>query len=413
MARSTILLLPLLLLLLLLPSQPASSAKKRGKKKGSNVAVFSLPVADEMGLEEGDIVVYQNGNMTGAPPFVLREDNDEVWDVLTSGKNHLRDALGNRIRSRDEAVAARVVFGVGAANNMNAVQDPRPERWIHPALEDGYTRQIPLPITKYYGAAGNKSKQSALFELETLSDRPRVLQVRDFLSEHEAMHLRRLASPGLKGSVIATGGKHEDRAMRNHKSGWLPPRFGNWLGSPTDALVEGIVERGAALMRTNAKLCEGLQVVSYMPGQHYWAHTDYLETAADRWSTVLLYLSDEESDGLSGGETVFPLAGMAQQEMREEVREYISVSHLPEGSAEDDRGKLREADRGLAVTPRMGTALIFYNMRPPITGKESRSMPDETTFHLASDVTAGEKWAANMWFYNREPLPGEPNYFDV
>ena len=149
------------------------------------------------------------------------------------------------------------------------------------------------------------------------------------------------------------------------------------MGGEPDALIEGVIARAATLLKMEPQLCEGLQVLSYLPGQHYWAHTDYLQlpavrtlrtrgptpagptqlfraacniainrhasgttaastaaaaTAAkapspppppplpqDRWVTVLLYLNDE-SDGLGGGETTFPLLGVPEEDLQTEIK---------------------------------------------------------------------------------------------
>ena len=56
------------------------------------------------------------------------------------------------------------------------------------------------------------------------------------------------------------------------------------------------------------------------------------------------------------------------------------------------------------IRPTKGTAIIFYNLRPPVAGRnEPPQVPDQSTFHMSCDVISGTKWAANMWFYNRKP----------
>ena len=138
------------------------------------------------------------------------------------------------------------------------------------------------------------------FEMETLSDRPRVLRIKGFLSDFEADYVRDLAGPHLNtdsGNDPATS--------------WAPPKFGSWMDGNEDPTLQAIVDRGANLLHTDSDLCEGLQINRYFPGQQDDAHTDYFgDRAADRYATVLLYLGDEEGDPeLEGGADTFPIAG--------------------------------------------------------------------------------------------------------
>ena len=51
--------------------------------------------------------------------------------------------------------------------------------------------------------------------------------------------------------------------------------------------------------------------------------------------------------------------------------------------------------KGLAVSPRAGSAVIFYNLLPNSAEK------DFTTWHASCDVTSegAKKYAANLWFH--------------
>ena len=146
----------------------------------------------------------------------------------------------------------------------------------------------------------------------------------------EADYLRNLAEPHLSPSNIESpGSAAEQQLHRNSYTTWAPPKFGDWMGGATDTVLESIVHRGAKMLKTEADLCEGFQVLRYEKGQHYHAHTDYLETPADRYVTVLLYLGDAEGDEpLQGGMTAFPIAGLDP-----EVQ-----ARLAEGYVKDDDG---------------------------------------------------------------------------
>ena len=47
---------------------------------------------------------------------------------------------------------------------------------------------------------------------------------------------------------------------------------------------------------------------------------------------------------------------------------------------------------GLSVTPKAGSALVFYNLVP------NSAEPDFRSWHASCDVESGRKLAANLWF---------------
>lgn len=121
---------------------------------------------------------------------------------------------------------------------------------------------------------------------------------------------------------------------------------------------------------------------------------------ADRAVTILLYLGGDDDQPLEGGETAFPLAGLSHAEQIHLAEDYsVALGHsAPTGSSGIANTTSCE---GLRIRPQKGTAVIFYNLRPPLPGTdEPPNVPDVTTFHQSCDVTRGTKWAANMWFYN-------------
>lgn len=94
------------------------------------------------------------------------------------------------------------------------------------------------------------------------------------------------------------------------------------------------------------------QVLRYNDGQKYDAHWDWFDdpnskkqsaTQGNRFATVLLYLGDVEE----GGETSLPLANPIDAELQKL-----------------DNASPCAAKSGLAVRPRKGSALLFFDMDP-------------------------------------------------
>lgn len=107
---------------------------------------------------------------------------------------------------------------------------------------------------------------------------------------------------------------------------------------------------------------EGLQVLHYLPGQHYVPHWDYFppespsstdlirpEQGGQRVATVIVYLNTVQM----GGETEFPRAGLKVAAVR-------------------------------------GNACFF-------SYRDAAGLPDPLTLHAGCAVIAGEKWIAVKW----------------
>ena len=157
------------------------------------------------------------------------------------------------------------------------------------------------------------------------------------------------------------------------------------LQPSTSDVTLGITRRVEALTRIPAEHTEQIQVLRYLPNQHYAAHHDFFDPgdyagsrghgggrkeqglASNRMATVFFYLNDVPS----GGETGFPRAGGLGQ-----PRDFLDCH-----------------SRGLAVAPSKRKAVIFYSMLP--SGDF-----DQFSLHAGCDVHNGTKWAANFWLWN-------------
>ena len=133
-----------------------------------------------------------------------------------------------------------------------------------------------------------------------------------------------------------------------------------WLSFGMDPTLASIQNRTAHLLGLPLSdfipLAEDLQVVHYGEGEQFGVHHDSSAGFQRRDLTLLIYLNDVEA----GGQTVFPEASEA-------------------GAG------------GLSVSPRKGTAVLFYNLL------EGTTSPDPLAVHQALPVATGEKYACNFW----------------
>ena len=136
------------------------------------------------------------------------------------------------------------------------------------------------------------------------------------------------------------------------------------------------------------------QVVHYAGGQHYSYHHDAEDgkpgepTPKMRVLTLFYYFNDVED----GGETHFPHAGGGAYDA---------------SKFEDAHGRAKtlpcELSEGLAVKPKKGDAIMWYNVLPAIGGRRGGgeqwgggTSQDPRSRHAGCAVTAGEKWGANV-----------------
>lgn len=194
------------------------------------------------------------------------------------------------------------------------------------------------------------------FAIQTLKTMPRIYLIPNFLSLDECDHLIREARPQLKPSTVVDDSKaHTGKLDRRRSSQGM-----FFSSNPTDPVLRTIERRIADLTGMPVENGEAIQVLWYQVGGEYRPHYDYFSShtvggassigrGGQRVATVIMYLNDTEA----GGETIFPKAQVS-------------------------------------VTPKKGTALLFYSCDP--SGKE-----DPLTLHGGAPVKAGEKWIATKW----------------
>ena len=352
----------------------------------------------------------------------------------------LADRTGVDVDSLEQAVASGVVYGRAKGEN-----------WMWPAHAVGDRVQLQLPITELHTNActedsdsgGKTCSAAGDFELETLSisPGPRVFRVASFLSAAEVDALAGLAAdPTLcqqagqhpaycEWQHSGISGRQTGVQPRTSSTQWLGPIFGNWSKKPPFGrelkrrgapLLRGVIERAKTLLRSHSALIEGMQVIRYAPGQHYHAHADYHtgrpgtegydgargfygDPSSNRFATLLVYMSDENSTGggFRGGETVFPLARCPPAESADLLNSvscerddwagaqgataYHRKRNMPVGYGGEVIG---DCTVGLRVVPRKGDAVLFYSMqgRGHGAGPEGEGQIDAASFHAGCDV---------------------------
>eukprot|EP00467_Chlorarachnion_reptans_P025863 CAMPEP_0114508428 /NCGR_PEP_ID=MMETSP0109-20121206/12595_1 /TAXON_ID=29199 /ORGANISM="Chlorarachnion reptans, Strain CCCM449" /LENGTH=509 /DNA_ID=CAMNT_0001687361 /DNA_START=249 /DNA_END=1775 /DNA_ORIENTATION=- len=190
--------------------------------------------------------------------------------------------------------------------------------------------------------------------LKVISLRPRVFYISGLLLPEEIGHLIDISKDKVKRSSV---GNSADKGFvtntRTSRTAWIERtesdvtnrlfmRFSRVLNISDDRL-------------THTRNAEKLQVVQYEKGQKYSPHHDFNDRGSppQRFLTLFMYLKSAKKDGGTG----FPLAF---------------------------------GRRGMKVTPRDGSALLWYNMLPD-------GNADEMSLHEGQPVGEGEKWGCNLW----------------
>ena len=239
--------------------------------------------------------------------------------------------------------------------------------------------------------------------VKTLSLKPGVFELSNFLESSEASEVVEQNRPKIKPSEVGLVGRTGDKTRTSSNS---------WDTSSATARL--LIERAFRLLKIdpNPQLEDGLQVLHYEPSQWYKPHVDYFTASngggngvsadafsnavplerngTNRFATVFLYLGDCPA----GGETAFPLSTS---------HESYQGGRLVHAGTEKTPGFIRDSDadwicndtsEALRVPPTTAKAVLFYSQR-------GDSSLDPFSLHGSCPVLEGEKWAANLWVWNR------------
>lgn len=196
---------------------------------------------------------------------------------------------------------------------------------------------------------------------------------------------------------------HPEWFSRHSSQTWLEYSKHSFLQKILDnvAAVTGLSE---SLVR---KAAESMQVLLYPPhGGHYSCHHDTAVDSMDdaRFMTVFFFLNDVTD----GGETVLfgtDLNGTFAKERAfagEEVWGPIESQCQSVLSCPKNGTMPWPFSSSLAVKPRMGTALFWYNVATDPKGRLGRFY--WSSIHGGCPTRDEEKWAANIWLRgSRQP----------
>ena len=281
----------------------------------------------------------------------------QPWTLFTTG--------GARVKSMAQALQARTLILTEGG------------QWVWPGIAVGHRQSV--------RGVGEGSEPVVL---ETVSLRPLVFTVNDFISKADAAHIREISAPHLKVDSTVS---HLDHDIGKADNTWRTSQT-HWLSSRSDAkgVVSTFNRKVARLTRVPSSHQEHIQMLHYKPGAGYDMHIDAFDPSmytkspdimrmidgghTNRHANIFAYLSDVEE----GGETIFPRSGKFAG------RQPHDLSH----------GRGCETGAGIKSKPVLGKVLLFYILHP-------NGNIDQDALHGACSVKQGTKWSANKWMWNR------------
>lgn len=218
--------------------------------------------------------------------------------------------------------------------------------------------------------------------LETISLKPRVFLVQNFISDEEIDALISHAQTRLERSHVGIG-KEKFDSVRTSKTAW-----------DTKSEMSIRIQKRVfhlARIKWNPRLTDAIQIVRYGPNDLFNLHTDYfregyenfdtaLQGGTNRLVTMFIYLNDVSE----GGHTVFP-----HSRVHKDDPGYVASS----GTQAFDEMPACASSHVLSIRPKRGNAILFYNQHPDGTlAFESE--------HGGCPVVSGTKWGANVWIWS-------------
>lgn len=202
-------------------------------------------------------------------------------------------------------------------------------------------------------------------EAVMLSEKPRVMLLRNFLTAEECQHLQALGEPKMKRSTVQGVGEDGSKGtnvLSKHRTSWTAN-----LERAHDAVVRRVERRAALWCGYPLENVEPLQIVSYRPKQEYKRHFDYFIEGTDGAAEALV----------RGGQR--------------RVTFFAYLNTLEENAG----GETHFTELGLKVKPVAGDAVMFHDCTPD--GKV-----DPKTAHAGMPPLRGTKMGVNVWVRERK-----------
>jgi prolyl 4-hydroxylase len=185
-----------------------------------------------------------------------------------------------------------------------------------------------------------------------------VVQFDHLLTPDECQTLIHLAKTryGFQHSLVVggTSGTLAQKELRTSQTLWCHDACQN------ESIVQTLLQRLQDLLQISSRHFEPIQLLQYQQGEFYGRHSDFVLREIDkrpgpRALTLLFYLNTVDG----GGDTYFDALN-------------------------------------LTVTPAPGRAILWSNCRD-----DNVHTRDDQAFHEALPVTAGTKYAGNIWIHLR------------
>ena len=186
--------------------------------------------------------------------------------------------------------------------------------------------------------------------IERISESPRAYVYRNFLTREEAEATIAAARRTMRRSEVVNEADGTSKTSDERTSS------GGWVSGEDSEVMANIERRVAAWTMLPRNRGETTQVMRYEAGQEYAAHDDYFH---------------DEVNVKNGGQRAAP-----------------EKSGVTQGNACERA--LRGDPNVLAVKPRRGDALLFFNVH--LNGEV-----DERARHAGCPVVRGTKWTATRW----------------
>eukprot|EP00943_MAST-04B_sp_MAST-4B-sp1_P003004 g3004.t1 len=328
--------------------------KSENTQKFSKVQRFRKEISLNLKIDDDSLHDETGENLKKPVPFGRRPR----WQIYSADGQHRYHDINLLVASCIENPSGTSLLYTGGV-------------FFWPGVKIGHERLVS-------GIQGFENVGDKQLRLITLSLRPLVFEIYNFITTEECDHLISKSKHHLGDSVVSKMDGDEDKSdttWRTSKTYFMPKGH-------TD-ILKMLERRVRDITRIPLSHAESAQILRYSKTGHYYTHHDYFDPrsyqnsqntlhlvengAKNRLATVFWYMSDVKS----GGETNFP-----------------RFDGAPPPS------DTKTCYTGLKVKPRKGKVIIFHNMLP-------NGDLDPLSLHAGCSVGEGEKWSANKWIWNK------------